>query len=141
MLKILAAAVLAAALAQNGAQQFSGTWDAALGGKTFARLELVESGGALSGRISLGGIHVDDKGVVDEVLGPAEHFTPIFDVRFRDGVVAFARKDGDDTDHFELRNAGADLELTLFATAEDRAALAREGVTLPKPVRLRKARP
>ncbi len=141
MRNIFLAAVAAAAVAQSGAEQFVGTWDAALRGKTFARLELVESGGALSGRISLGAMHVDDKGVVDEVLKPADNFTPIFDVRIRDGVVAFARKDGDDTDHFEIRAAGAELELALFPTAEDRAALAREGLTLPKPVRLRKARP
>jgi len=130
------------AVAQTGVRQFAGNWDAAVGGTTFARLELVESGGALSGRISLGNIHVDDKGVVDEVQKPATNFTPIFDVRIRDGVVAFARKDGDDTDHFELRAAGAELELAFLPTAEDRALLAREGVTtLPKPVRLRRARP
>ena len=128
--------VLALAIAQPSPQSFGGTWEAARDGKVYARLELREANGTLSGRISLGAMHVDKDGVVDAVQEPATNFTPIFDVVMRDGVVAFARKDGFDTDRFELRIAGAGLELAFFPTAEDREAFAREGVPPPKPVRL-----
>jgi hypothetical protein len=136
---VLVAAGLVLAVAQTGAQQFAGTWTRALDGKTYVRLELRESAGMLSGRISLGRIHVDKDGVVDEVLEPATNFTPIFDVRLQNGVVSFARKDGDDIDRFEIRIVAGDVQLTFVPSAEDRAALAREGVPLPKPARLVRA--
>jgi hypothetical protein len=134
------AVALALGLAQPVAQSFVGTWTAALKGQTYARLELREANGTLSGRISLGAVHVDKDGGVDEVNAPATNFTPIFDVSVRGGVVAFARKDGDDTDRFEIRMVDGDVQLTFVPSAEDREAFAREGVPLPKPVRLAKTR-
>ena len=135
-----AAVTLALGLAQPAAQSFAGIWTAALKGQVYARLELREANGTLSGRISLGAIHVDKDGVVETVNAPATNFTPIFDVMARGGVVAFARKDGDDTDRFEIRMVDGDVRLTFVPSAEDRETLAREGVPLPKPVRLVKTR-
>ena len=136
MQHILVAAAMAAAVAQSGTQQFAGTWTAALKGQTYARLELREANGTLSGRISLGAVHVDKDGIVDDVNAPATNFTPIFDVMARGGMVAFARKDGDDTDRFEIRMVDGDVQLTFVLSAEDRETFAREGVPPPKPVRL-----
>src|SRR3954464_5686592 len=101
---ILAVAILVAAGQQ--ASQFTGTWTATYKGDTFARLQLRETNGVLTGRISLGNVHGDKDGVVDEVISPAVIDTPMFDVSLRDGVLRFARKDGDDTDRFELRIIG-----------------------------------
>ena len=127
------------AIAQTGAQQFAGNWTAALDGTIYAQLELQAANGTLAGRISLGDIHVNADGVVDDVSRPARDFTPIFDVRMENGVVSFARKDGDDTDHFEMRILDGDVRLAFIPTAEDRETLAREGVPLPKPMRLVRA--
>jgi hypothetical protein len=131
---LFALAILVAA--GQPASQFAGTWTAAFKGDTFARLELREADGALAGRISLGAMHVDKNGVVDEVLNPANNFTPIFDVSFRDGVLSFARKDGDDTDRFELRLSGDALMLRFIFTPELAAEFARDGLPTPVPVRL-----
>src|SRR5262245_60351090 len=105
MRALILAAATALLTAQN-ASQFAGVWTAAHNGHTFARLELRDASGILGGRISLGKMHVDKDGVVDGVLDPALEFTPIFDVVLRGGVLSFARKDGDDTDRFELRIGG-----------------------------------
>ena len=73
--------MLAAALVgQITASAFAGTWTAAHNGHTFARLELREQNGVLTGRVSLGKVHLDTSGVVAGVLDPALDFTPIFDV-------------------------------------------------------------
>jgi hypothetical protein len=137
---ISVAVTLALGLAQPSAQSFAGTWTAALKGQTYARLELREANGTLSGRISLGAMHFDKDGVVDTVQEPATNFTPIFDVTVRDGIVAFARKDGDDTDRFEIRIVDGDVQLTFVLSAEQRETLAREGLPLLKPMRLVKTR-
>ena len=50
--------------------------------------------------------------------------------------MSFARKDGDDTDRFEVIRIGEDLELRFIVTEEFRKELAAEGITAPKPVRL-----
>jgi hypothetical protein len=133
--------VFAAALflAAQSTPQFSGTWIAAHSGDTFVRLELHEINGALGGRISLGAMHVDKDGVVDEVLRPAVNFTPIFDVLLRDGVLSFARKDEDDTDRFELRLVGDTAELRFLVTPAFAEELARDGIPIPKPVPLQRS--
>jgi hypothetical protein len=131
---ILAAAMFVAA--GQPPPQLAGTWTATRNGDTFARLELRETNGALDGRISLGAMHVDKDGVVDEVLKPAVDFTPIFDVSLRDGVLSFARKDGDDTDRFELRLDGEAAMLRFIVTRELAEQLALDGVPIPTPVRL-----
>ena len=128
--------MLALILAGQSLAPFAGTWTAAVKGQTYVRLELSESRGALSGRISLGAMHVDKDGVFDTVQQPATNFTPIFDVVARGDAVAFARKDDDDTDRFEIRMVDGDVQLTFVLSAELRERFAREGVPLPKPVRL-----
>ena len=130
------AAVVTVLFGQVTPQSFVGTWAAEFKGVTYARLELQNESGSISGRVSLGGIHVTNDGTVDEVSFPATNWTPVFDVRLSNGVLTFARKDGDDIDRFELRLLGSDAELTLVFTADDRERLAQEDVPLPKPFRL-----
>lgn len=137
MPRLLIAGVLV--FAQSGAATFAGTWTADLGGKAFVRLEIQETNGRVAGRISLADIHVNTEGVVDTVLTDARGFTPIFDIQLQDGMLSFARKDGDDIDRFELREVGGATELAFVPSAADRETLAREGVPLPKPIRLTKA--
>ena len=132
-------ALAAVLLAAQTPSQFSGAWSAAHDGQTFARLELRASGGSFEGRISLGAMHMDGKGIVDRVDAPASNFTAIFDVQMRGGVLSFARKDGDDTDRFEVRRDGEDLELRFLIAPELAAELARDGVPRPAPVRLRRS--
>ena len=136
------ATVLAAALGQASPGGLAGHWAASLGGQTFVRLELHETNGALTGWISLGDIHVNALGEVEQVIAPASTFTPIFDVALRDGVLSFARKDGDDTDRFSLRLSAAGFaELTFTPSDDDRRQLVEAGIPIPKPIRLTKAGP
>jgi len=130
--------MLILALAGQTAASFAGAWTATLGSTPHVRLELQERGGVVTGRVSLGFVHLDKQGVVDEVLKPAVNFTPIFDVVVRDGVLSFARLDGNDTDRFELRVAGDALELRFLADKELLDELARDGIATPKPIRLTK---
>ena len=136
MQSCLWAAAVALAIAQPTASRFAGTWTAALDGKTYVRLELVPTGAALTGRISLGNIHVNAEGRVETVTEAPRVVAPIFDIELRGDVLAFARKDGNDTDRFEMRVMNGGAELLFLPSAEDREALAREGVPLPKPIRL-----
>jgi hypothetical protein len=129
---------LVLALAGQTAASFAGAWTATLGPTAHVRLELQERDGVVTGRVSLGFVHLDKEGVVDEVLKPAINFTPIFDVAIRDGVLSFARLDGNDTDRFELRVAGDALELRFLADKEFLEELARDGIAPPKPIRLTK---
>jgi hypothetical protein len=133
----LAAAVITAA--QTSPQPYAGTWTADLAGQTYVRLELNVANGALGGRISLGNIHVGAEGEVTQVLALARDFTPVENVVLRDDDLTFTRRDGDDTDHFEMRVApDGNVQLTFVPTDEDRAELAREGIPVPKPIALRK---
>jgi hypothetical protein len=135
-----AVAVVGLLLAQPASQSYVGTWTADLSGQLYVRLELATTDGVLGGRISLGDIHVNSEGDVEAVLNLAQRFTPIFDVVLHDATLSFARKDGDDTDRFEMRlitNGAA--QLTFVPTEEDRAELLRAGVPLPKPIRLKKS--
>ena len=134
-------AALMLMLGQTGAQGLVGTWTMNFEGQTFARLELQIAAGALSGRISLGAMHVTDQGQIDHVIKPAIDFTPLFDVSFRDGVLAFARKDGDDTDRFELRVNGDTAQLTFLVTDEFRQELKDDGLPVPKPITLTRTEP
>ena len=132
----IAAAVLGLTLAQPASQRFAGTWTADLAGKTFARLELRETGGTLGGWVSLGRVHFDPSGEITEVMQTAGELTPIFDVTLRDGTLRFSRKDGDDTDRFELRIVNGEAQLSFVLSEADRAELASQGVAAVKPVRL-----
>jgi len=124
------------ALAQSPASQFAGTWTASLEGKTFARLELTDAGGKIGGRISLGAVHFGPGGDITAVNEPASNFTPIFDVALRNGTLTFSRKDGDETDRFELRLVNGNAQLTFVFSEADRAELAAQGVTSLKPTTL-----
>jgi hypothetical protein len=72
-LGVVAALVLT--FGQAASQQFAGSWTMSLRGQTYARLELQTTNGTLSGRISLGSVHMDDQGNVDRVLAPATNYT------------------------------------------------------------------
>jgi len=136
MYALIIGAATAILAAQSTPQQFAGTWTAALAGKTYARLELHESGGALGGRVCLGSMHFDRSGEVSEVLETSCTFTPIFDVTLRDGVLRFARRDDDETDRFELRATNGNVLMTFVFTDAVRAELASQGIADLKPVRL-----
>jgi len=82
-------------------------------------------------------VHLNDQGEIDKVLEPASDFIALFDVTFRDGL-RFERKDGDDTDRFELRVTGDTAELTLVVTDEFRQELKDNGLPVPKPIKLTK---
>ncbi len=99
----MVAAVVGLLLAQPASQSYVGTWTADLNGQMYVRLELATTGAVLGGRISLGDIHLNSAGEVEAVTSVAQRFTPIFDLVLRDATLSFARKDGDDTDRFEMR--------------------------------------
>jgi hypothetical protein len=122
---------------QTSTQPYAGTWIAEFAGQTFVRLELNATSGGLGGQIGLGNIGVNSQGEVEEA-GPVPGLTPIFEVTLADSVLSFSRKDGDDTDHFQLRLVGGAAELQFLLTEADRKELAEAGVPVPKPVRLRK---
>jgi hypothetical protein len=140
MRSLVLAISLVAGVAQSSAQQFAGKWVAALDGKTYVRLELTDTNGRLTGRVSLGAVHFAPSGDITEVLKPATDFTPIFDVALRGGALTFWRKDGDDVDRFELRVVNGDAQLTFVLGDEIRAELAAQGVANVKPTKLTKAR-
>jgi hypothetical protein len=134
-------AALLLTLGQPGTQPFVGTWTMNFEGQTFARLELQQAAGALSGRISLGAMHITEQGEIDHVIRPAIDFTQLFDFGYRDGVLVFARKDGEDTDRFELRVNGDTAQLTFLVTDEFRQELKDNGLPVPKPITLTRAKP
>jgi hypothetical protein len=119
---IAIATAVAAVLGQASAGSLAGSWAASLSGRTFVRLELHETDGALNGRISLADIHVNADG--------------------SDGVLSFARKDGADTDRFSVRLSAAGFaELSLTPSDEDRRQLAEAGIPIPRPIRLTRVGP
>lgn len=126
---------------QAGSQAFTGTWTAERDGQTYVRLELRVNDGALGGRIALGNIEVDAQGEVRSALAAPKELTPLFDLVLREATLSFARKDGDDTDQFELTLVGDQAELRFIPTEADRLELAAIGVPVPKPVRLKRITP
>ena len=89
--------------------------------------------GALGGAISLGDVEVDSEGAVRKATTAPAKLTPLFDVVTRASTLSFARKDGNDTDRFELRLVGAQAELRFILSDADRQELAAEGIPVPKP--------
>ena len=74
----------------------------------------------------------------------SEIIKPVFAIRYSeyfegDGALFFARKDDNDIDLFEMRLVDGEARLIFAATEEDRAKLAREGLPLPRPIRLTKS--
>jgi hypothetical protein len=138
----LSVALAAFALGQGPGSTYSGTWIAEFEGTTYVRLELNTVDGGLGGRISLGNIHVDSRGEVDHAEAAPSALTSLFDVSVRDSILSFSRKDGQDTDRFQLRlltDETAELRFTISDT--DLKELAAEGIPAPKPVRLKRIGP
>jgi hypothetical protein len=122
---------------QGTSQRFAGTWLADHAGTTYVRLVLRGADDALAGTLSLGNVQVDDRGDVKTVTA-AKSAGPVFDVHVNGAVLSFARKDGDDTDHFEVRLTSADnAELTLLVSEADRQAA---GVSSLTPFQLTRSR-
>jgi len=135
-----ALAITALSVSQSGSGSIAGSWTAEFEGQTFIRLEINTANGLISGGLSLGRFEVDQRGVVRRADPAPRDLKPIFDVTIKGSTVTFLRKDGHDTDQFELRlleNANADLHFLL--NDGDRTELAASGVPVPKPIRLKKA--
>ena len=137
MLTVLTFA-LALTAGQAGNQAFAGTWIAEFEGKTFARLELTVANDALGGKFAIGDIEVDADGAVRMAESVPATLSSIFDVVVNRSTLSFTRKDGADTDHFEMRLVGEQAELRFLPSEEDRRELAAAGVPVPKPIRLKK---
>jgi len=138
MLQTIAAIAWAFILGQAGNQPFAGTWIATFERKTFARVELAVTNDTLGGRIGLGNIEVNADGEVRAAATAPSQLSAIFDVVVRASVLSFSRKDGADTDRFEMRLVGDQAELSFLPSDEDRRELAAAGVPVPKPIRLTK---
>jgi hypothetical protein len=117
-------------------QEFAGKWVAQLRDQTFAQLDLKVTDGQLQGQLRLAGMHVDANGDVDALIGGLGEPVSIFDVALRNGALSFARKDGDDTDRFDLRLAEGRAFLALIPDPAFRAELAQEGIAVPRPIPL-----
>jgi hypothetical protein len=133
-------AVFLSAFAQSGVQPFAGTWTATLAGQTYARLELKVTDESIAGQIRLGAIHIGRDGSVEAVVHSVQDSTPtpIFDVALRNGVLSFARKDGDEIDRFEMQLVDADGKLTILLSPEFRAELASQGISTVQPLTLKR---
>ena len=128
-----------AATTQTANSMYGGTWTAELAGTTYVRLELAATGGTLRGAMSLGNIQVDKTGVVTKAEAMPPDLTPLVDVVIRESHVSFGRKDVTEIDRFELRLVGADAaDLTFIPTDADRKEFEAAGLTVPKPIRLKK---
>ena len=144
-MNLIVAIALVIAIGQTTASQapdqtYTGTWIAELTGTTYIRLELEGAPGALRGRISLGNITgLDAQGQVIKAEPAPRELTTIFDVTLRTTSIAFSHKNGNDTDHFEMRLVGNEAaELLFILSDEDRKELAADGLPAPKPFRLKK---
>ena len=137
---LLATVLVAFSLGQIP-ERYGGTWIAEFEGTAFVRLELTVTGGALGGRIALGDIQVDGEGRVKTARKAPDQLTPIFDVVVRDSGVSFSRKDGDDTDRFEMRLSAGETELRFILDDATLEELTDSGIPPPKPVRLKRVVP
>ena len=129
-------AIAAFAAVQAPATKYDGTWVGQFEGTTHVRLELRTVNGAVTGGISLGNIEVNTDGTLRHVEPGPKELSPIFDVRQRGAVIVFSRKEGDDTEQFEMEVKGAEAELRFVLTDEIRREFASEGIPIPKPFRL-----
>ena len=134
---LLATALVALSFGQS-LESYRGTWIAEFDGTAFVRLELDVTGGALGGRIALGDMEVDADGRVKAAKEAPNRPTPIFDVVVRDSTVSFSRKDGNDTDRFEVHLNAGEAELRFILDEETLKELTDEGIAVPKPVRLKR---
>jgi hypothetical protein len=126
-------------LSQSHAESYVGTWTAEFKGTTFMWLDLRMPNGALTGTISIGGMHVDEKGNVDAVRAPPDKREPITDFAVVNSRLTFTHKDGNDAEHFEMRLLDATTaELRFVLTREQQIELGVNNVHPPKPVRLKR---
>jgi hypothetical protein len=131
--------MLVPSLSQSRAENYVGTWTAEFKGTTFMWLDLRMLNGALTGNVSLGNMHVDEKGNVDAVRATPEKREPVTDFAVIDSRLTFTHKDGDDAEHFEMRLLDATTaELRFVLTNAQRVELGVNGVHPPKPVRLKR---
>jgi hypothetical protein len=139
MARFILATALALAFGQTNAQPYAGTWTGDFNGQTFVRLELRTTDGKLGGTISLGNVEVDKQGDLKSAGAAPKNATPIFEVAVKDSVLAFARRDGRDTDRFQMRVTGAGTaELQPILTDADRKELTAQGIPGLKAFRLKK---
>jgi len=123
--------------AQSSGPAVAGTWTARFESRTIVRLELAETGGTVTGALGLGDIQVDKKGAVSKAAPAPRVLSPIFDVTLSGSTMTFSRKDGEDTDRFEVRFLDKDrAELHFLLSDTDRRELAAEGIPVPRPIAL-----
>lgn len=136
------AGVLLAVTVAQFFNAYVGEWTAGYHGTTYVRLSVGGEAAAPQGAMSIAEtIHIDAKGNVDAVTEAPSTLTRFLDVRWNGAVLSFSVGNGDDVHRFELRlidgNTG---ELTPIILEEQRQELASDGIPLPKPFRVTKAR-
>jgi len=131
-------AIAAFAAVQTPATKYDGVWTSQFDGVTWVRLELRTANGQLTGGLSLGNIEMHEDGRLRHVEPAPKQLSPILNVRQQGSVVSFSRKDGEDTDRFEIELVGGECELRFVLTEEERKEFATEGIPTPKPVRLKR---
>lgn len=140
MKALILVAAMAAMAPIPGAQangSVAGSWTAEFAGKTFVRLELKTANGAVAGGISVGDIELDKQGAIKKAGESPHALTPIFDAVARGPILAFARKDGSDTDRFELRILDdGSAELTFVLDDASRKELVASGISEFRPIHL-----
>ena len=124
--------------AQVPATKYDGSWVAQFEGTTWAVLELRTANGVVTGRISTGNIELNMDGTLKHVEPAPKDLSPVFDVRQRGAVIVFSRKEGDDTEQFEMELKGTEAELRFVLSDEIRREFAREGIPIPKPFLLKR---
>ena len=133
---------LIAVSGQSGGTSVDGVWIAQFEGRTFLRLELKTVDGATTGGLGIGNIEVDKQGALRRVGELPRTLTSILDVTEQPSLVTFSRKDGSETDRFELHVLGAGrAELRILLSDEEREELAADGVPAPKPIALTRQSP
>jgi hypothetical protein len=128
-------------LVQAPASKYVGTWTAELGGRTYVRLELKRgASGALEGQMDLArNVQVDARGEVNRVSEEMQGAAPLLNLRATNAVLSFSRKDGNDTNRFELRVTGTDAaELMPVLTEMDRRELAENNTPPIKALHLKR---
>jgi hypothetical protein len=140
-MRALALAFVAIALGQLNNPP-TGTWTADYRGTTYVRLALADGTAGPQGTMSIGQtIHVDKEGNVDSATPASSTFTQMLDVRWNGAILSFSIKGNDDVDKFDLRLINTNTaELTPIIPEEQQRELAADGIPLPKPFRLTKAR-
>jgi len=124
--------------AQVPATKYDGSWVAQFEGTTWAVLELRTANGVVTGRISTGNIELNMDGTLKHVEPAPKDLSPVFDVRQRGAVIVFSRKEGDDTEQFEMELKGTEAELRFVLSDEIRREFASEGIPIPKPFLLKR---